>query len=137
MRSLRTAVLLVVLALSVAVGLATCGDDADDGEASDGRVDVPFRAPEVSGTLSLVAEDGLARVRLVDASDPYFEGMGLLRPVGPDGEVLLVDEAGSLVAVEDLVEGMPVDVWVGSACAESYPVQCGIEAIRVDTGLGG
>lgn len=136
MRSLRTPFLLVVLALAVAVGLASCGDDADDGEASDGRVDVPFRAPEVSGTLSLVADD-LSPVRLVDASDPYFEGMGLLRPVGPDGEVLVVDESGALLAVDDLVEGMHVDVWVGSACAESYPVQCGIEALRVDTGLGG
>ena len=32
----------------------------------------------------------------------------------------------------DLAEGQTVDTWVsGDACAESYPEQCGLEAVRV------
>jgi len=39
-------------------------------------------------------------------------------------------EAGT--SFEDLAAGQAVDTWVaGDACAESYPEQCGLEAIRV------
>ena len=35
--------------------------------------------------------------------------------------------------LSDLVEGQPVETWVPAdgACAESYPEQCGLEAVRV------
>ena len=51
-----------------------------------------------------------------------------------DDAVLLVDEGGDPVVIDELDDGMLVDVWVGGPCAESYPVQCDIEALRIDLG---
>ena len=102
--------------------------DADGGGTDDVAVGTfPTRAPEVTGRL--VVDDGA--VRLGEESDSYYAGMVLISPDGGD-DVLVVDEGGEDLSRDDLAEAMLVDVWVGDACAESYPVQCDIEALRID-----
>jgi hypothetical protein len=136
---MRRAVVLVVATMCCLL-VGSCGDDGDEGapssdgdtpaetvgdDAADGAV--PTRAPEVTGRLAVDDEV----VRLAEPSDIYFTEM-ILVSSQRDDEVLVVDEGGERLAVEDLDDGMLVDVWVGGACAESYPVQCDIEALRID-----
>ncbi|MFP5255498.1 MAG: hypothetical protein ACLGI8_06565 [Acidimicrobiia bacterium] len=81
---------------------------------------IPARTPDVTGTVQLSGSDPV----LVGASDPYFEGMALLR-----GEPTIIDATtGEVLTLED---GDEVAVWTEGVCAESYPVQCGILAIQV------
>lgn len=98
--------------------LAGCGGTADDDAAA-----VPDRAPVVTGVVG-VAEGGGDPV-LREASDAYYEGMSLLR----GDPVVVRDEVQ--VAPTELRDGTTVEVWTADACAESYPVQCDVEAIRV------
>jgi hypothetical protein len=67
--------------------------------------------PTVTGTVSRA--DSTITPSLIDASDAYYEGLPL-----PADDV-------------DLVDGAAVEVWIGSGCAESYPVQCDIDQVRV------
>ncbi|WP_258724130.1 hypothetical protein [Cellulomonas sp. NS3] len=105
-RTRPAAALVAVLAL-VAVASGCSGDR------------LPGREPEVTG----VVQD----LELTKPSDRYFERLGL---VG-DEDTVVVDADGEPITTADLQDGDEVDVWVSSACAESYPVQCGIEAVRV------
>lgn len=107
----RALALLLTLALA-----AGCGDAADDAA-------VPDRAPDVTGVVA--TPGAAAEPVLVDASDPYYEGMSLLR-----GDPVVLG-AGGDAAPADLRAGVPVEVWTAGACAESYPVQCEILAVRV------
>lgn len=107
MSSTGRAALVVAVALALPTG---CGADVDLG------------TPDVSGT---VARDGAVGT-LVDASDDYYEGMDLLLD-----EADVVDEDGAALAPQDVLDGAQVEVWTSDACAESYPVQCGIERVRV------
>lgn len=129
-----------VLVACVIVG--ACGDDGESTapdedlptSTADGDDDVavgtfPTRAPEVSGAVAV--DDDV--VRLVEPSDTYFDQMVLVARAGDDA-VLVVDEGGDEVALDDLDDGMLVDVWVADGCDESYPVQCDVEALRVDLG---
>jgi hypothetical protein len=104
------------------------GANGDDGGSDDVAIGTfPTRAPEVTGRV--VVDDGA--VHLAEESDSYYAGMVLLARDGDD-DVLVVDEGGEALSRDDIAEGMAVDVWVGDACAESYPVQCDIEALRID-----
>jgi hypothetical protein len=67
--------------------------------------------PTVTGAVSRA--DSTITPSLVDASNAYYEGMPLP------------------AADADLVDGAAVEVWIGSGCAESYPVQCDIDKVRV------
>jgi hypothetical protein len=102
-----------VVAGLVMLGAAGCG-------GADGP---PPGDPATTG----VVRTGEGGAVLVQSSDAYFEGMGLLRgdPAIYRGAA---DEAVDAAALED---GVAVEVWVGDSCAESYPVQCDIVAIRV------
>lgn len=96
---------------AVALALLTgCGADVDLG------------GPDVTGTVERAGAVGT----LVDASDDYYEGMDLLLD-----EAELVDEDGAALAPQDVLDGAQVEVWTSDACAESFPVQCGIERVRV------
>ncbi|NDO88077.1 hypothetical protein [Cellulosimicrobium composti] len=111
----------VVLALVTAlVFLAACSP-GDGGPADAQPSAPPARAADVEGT---VAGTGDA-ARLVDASDAYYEGMGLLSA----GTVVVGDD-GTALTPGDLTDGDAVEVWT-DACAESYPVQCEVVAVRV------
>lgn len=80
---------------------------------------LPGREPEVTG----VVQD----LELTEPSDRYYERLGL----AGDEDTVVVDADGEPVTTADLRDGDEVDVWVSSSCAESFPVQCGIEAVRV------
>lgn len=99
----------------LAAGTAGCGT-ADD---------VPDRPPDVTGRVALADESGSAT--LADPSDPYYEGMDLLR-----GDPLVRSTDGAAVRYEDLEDGDEVEVWIGGPCAESFPVQCEVAALRVE-----
>ena len=85
---------------------------------------VPERPPDVTGVVAGTADAG--GPVLTEPSDDYFEGMSLLR-----GDPVLVGDDGVVVPVEDLADGDRIEVWVGPACAESFPVQCDVVALRV------
>jgi hypothetical protein len=113
MRGLRTVPRALVLA-SATLLLAGCADSA-----------VPGRAPDVSGVVGTEAAFGPGP-SLVAASDDYYEGMALVT----EGTVV-VDEDGGEIDPAALRDGVEVEVWTGGACAESFPVQCGVEVVRV------
>lgn len=81
-------------------------------------------APTTTGVVEVT--DGTPRI--VQSSDDYFEGMAL---VGPDTRVL--DADGDRADPSVLVAGARVEVWVDerAGCAESYPVQCTVETVRL------
>ncbi|MFS0703448.1 hypothetical protein AB6N23_02890 [Cellulomonas sp. 179-A 9B4 NHS] len=99
-----------VVAATVAL-LAACSAPAD----------VPERDPDVTGTVALGADGGPV---LVDASDRSYEGIRLLQD---DPAVLRGDEA---VDAADLTDGDRVEVWLAGGCAESWPPQCDVVAVR-------
>jgi hypothetical protein len=105
-------------ALLTSLLLAGCAGTADDGAPA-----VPDRAPDVTGVVG--AGERAGDPVLVEASDAYYEGMGLLR-----GDPVVVRD-GTEVSPSELRDGTAVEVWTADACAESYPVQCDVEAIRV------
>ena len=87
--------------------------------------DPPICTPEdndVIGTV-LVEED----------ADSPSEGRKISYTVTTDTKITGETADGTKVGVfEDFAEGQVVDTWVsGGMCAESYPEQCGLEAIRV------
>ncbi|TRW44511.1 hypothetical protein [Georgenia yuyongxinii] len=85
----------------------------------------PVREPDVTGVVAVVTEqEGPV---LTEPSDSYFDGMSLLR----GDPVFLRGTSGEEVTLDDLEDGDRVEVWVGDACAESFPVQCTIEAVRL------
>lgn len=78
--------------------------------------------PDVTGVV--------AGGSLTQASDPYYEGMGL---AGTNGEPSVLAADGSQATVADLHDGDRVEVWLGpeGLCAESSPVQCDVLTVRV------
>ncbi|MGW6132023.1 hypothetical protein ACWFNE_18535 [Cellulomonas sp. NPDC055163] len=80
---------------------------------------LPGREPDVTGTVL-----GLA---LAEASDRYYDQMSL---AGDDDTTVRAAD-GEEITTADLRDGDDVDVWVDDGCAESLPVRCGIETIRV------
>ncbi len=85
------------------------------------RADVPDRAADVTGAVALGAD---GEPILVDASDRSYEGIWLLQD-GP--AVLRGDEP---VDAADLTDGDRVEVWLAGGCAESWPPQCDVVAVR-------
>jgi hypothetical protein len=79
--------------------------------------------PDVTGVVA-VQDAGPV---LTQASDPYYEGMGLSL-----ADPSVVSDAGALT-LDDLADGDAVEVWLPrpATCAESAPVQCEILTIRV------
>ncbi|WP_250444627.1 hypothetical protein [Actinotalea sp. C106] len=110
MRSRSTMIILAV----VVAATAGCGGS-----------DVPSRTPDVSGVVERVA--GSDSASLSGPSDPYYDGMNLLR-----GDPTIAARSDqSVLAPEDLADGDVVDVWIDGACAESSPVQCTVTALRL------
>jgi hypothetical protein len=110
--ALHRPLVLVVGATVLASSITGCGDTV-----------VPGRAPDVTGMVSEAGSP--AGPVLADPSDDYFEGMSLVR-----GDPVVV-RGGEEVVVADLRDGDAVEVWIGDGCAESFPVQCTVVAVRV------
>lgn len=103
----------------------TSGASVDAGEPP-AAGSLPERDPDVTGVVG--AGPGAQVGTLVEASDSYFEGMGL-RLSGR--EPLVVGADGQKLTVDDVDDGDRVAVWVAGGCAESFPVQCDVVAIEV------
>ncbi|MBZ2197404.1 hypothetical protein [Occultella gossypii] len=101
---------LAVAALTLALTAAACS----------GPGGPPDRDPDVTGT---VGSEGTTLV-LAAPSDPYYEGMDLLRG---DPGVLRGDQP---IEAAELVDGEDVEVWIEGGCAESFPVQCQVVTVR-------
>ena len=106
-------VLMAPALLALATPLAACGGGADG---------VPDGEPDVTGVVERTGTDAV----LTEPSDDYFDGMSLTSAetsfVGADGEP---SEPAALAS------GDAVEVWITGSCAESYPVQCELVALRV------
>ncbi len=106
------------LTLVAALALLLAGCTAD---GANGAETPPDRPADVAGTVD--RDD--RGPRLVDASDPYYEGMALL-----SASTVVLDADGARVDGDALDDGDVVEVWA-DVCAESFPVQCQVLAVRV------
>jgi hypothetical protein len=98
--------------------------------SSVGGVDasLPDRDPDATGVVGAGVGDSQPTGFLAQSSDSYYDGMGLWRS---DSEPVVVGADGDVLSVTDLNTGDEIDVWVAGGCAESFPVQCDVVAIRV------
>lgn len=137
MRAPMSMALLVLT--SAAFTASGCADDGGTatpttapatGEPSpEPATEVPGREPDVRGVISTAATDRGVVYRLVEPSDSYYERMSLRR-----GDPVVVDRvSGKPLEMSDLEDGAEVEVWIAGRCAESWPVQCEVAALRVAT----
>ena len=126
----------LVPALFLAVALLGCGSDGsgDPAPPDDTPTDsvpaqtgVPERAPDVAGVLAF-GDGAVGSPHLQRATDGYYEGMNVLL-----GDPIVVDADGDALDRSELADGDGVEVWIDGACAESFPVQCRIAAVRVES----
>lgn len=128
----------------------------DDGTTS--SVELPAGSPDLTGTITSVSpfEPVTADCTPPEDLDPdgavSSDDPPICTPEDNDvvGTVLVEEQPGvqegrkisytvttataiaGVASFDDLAEGQRVDTWVvGDVCAESYPEQCGAEAIRV------
>ncbi|MBW0252563.1 hypothetical protein [Cellulomonas sp. PS-H5] len=120
----RARALLGAALLAAVAAVAGCGP-ADSPAAP-----APSASEHLGGQPTPDVTGVVAGGSLTQASDPYFEGMGLAG-LGDEPSVLAAD--GSQATVADLRDGDRVEVWLGSEgrCAESFPVQCDLLTVRV------
>ncbi len=133
--SIRTGGL--VLAALVALAAVGCGSDDTDGASTadtttvdsvGGGDELPDREPDVTGVVAIGVGDAESTRSLAEPSDAYYDAMAL---AGRDGEPLVVGSDGSVLSAGDLDDGDEIAVWIEGGCAESFPVQCDVIAIRV------
>ncbi|WP_144016056.1 hypothetical protein [Demequina sp. NBRC 110052] len=88
---------------------------------------LPSRQPDAVGTVGEVStSDGVTVLSFVpDAGYEYF--LGTLFWV--DDSVEVIGPEGVSVDASEIVLGAEVEVWT-EACAESFPVQCDVVAVR-------
>ena len=86
---------------------------------------VPGRAPEAVGTAMQVTVSGETTSVLFapELGYEYFEGTTFVL----DADVVVT---GAVADAADIVAGDRLNVWT-QECAESYPVQCTVEAVEV------
>ncbi len=130
----------MVLVAVAALAVVGCGSDDTEGPSTADTVnttpvnsvgggdELPDREPDVTGVVAVGVGDAQPGRSLAEPSDAYYEGMAL---AGRDGEPLVVGPDGSALSVTDLADGDEIAVWIEGGCAESYPVQCDVIAIRV------
>jgi hypothetical protein len=146
---------LVLVAGSLLLGAAGCGDDdseetqtdapsstedgggsgdsggssttapPDGGGGGDAGASLPDRPAELVGEVTEAEGE-----RFLVEEDPASPDSGRKAWVAIEGPVLLGDEPADAAAIE---VGQRVQVWTG-ICAESYPEQCGAEAFVIDEG---
>jgi hypothetical protein len=90
---------------------------------------LPEREPDVVGVISGPypdEPDQRLRLAISTGQDEYYDRAFL----DPEGGVIVSGASGEEVSAEELRRGTRVDVWT-AGCAESAPVICDIEAIRI------
>jgi hypothetical protein len=131
MRSVK--VLVGVLVCLPLLGSA-CGSDsdspADTTQAPDvTEVSVPAREPDLIGTITEVTpsgdDDGLGSI-LVEGDLAPERGRKIVYTITTDTVI-----TGTAAELADLADGQLAETWSSGPCAESYPEQCTLEAIRV------
>lgn len=103
-----------------ATGIVLADPSADPGAAA------KRRAPEAVGSVESVTfgEDSVQVVFQPDAGYEYFEGTTFDIPFSAVAAI----DGETPVVLGDLKQGDRINVWT-SACAESFPVQCTVEAV--------
>lgn len=121
----------VLLAVAVLMAAVGCGDDTADVGAGT-PVELPARAADLVGTVTAVTSleprtaDVLGTVVVEEVPHDASAGRKIAYTVTTDTVFDGVD------GFDDMAEGQAVDTWVaGDLCAESYPEQCSLEAVRV------
>lgn len=162
---------LLALLLPLALLAGACGDDDADVDAGTGTSDttdttpapgggdVPDRAVDLTGTITVITPfvpitedcvpaDDLDPDGSVSSDDPPVctpDDNDVLGTILVEGDlapeqgrkISFTVTADSVVTGEgvtgfaDLEEGQLVETWTTGMCAESYPEQCGLEALRV------
>lgn len=121
------------LALAAAVTLSACAASGTADDASDAptAVDSTARraAPDAVGAVAALTmgKDGVLVTFTPDAGYEYFADAALTIPFTA---AFAVDGEQSL-DIESLAVGDRIRVWA-PVCAESYPVQCQVEAVTAD-----
>jgi hypothetical protein len=146
--------------VAVALLLAGCGDDADVDTGGTAPAEVPGRAVDMTGTITSVTPfvpvtEDCVPAEDVDPDEPVSnQDPPVCTPKDNDvvGTILVEEDPDDpqggrkisftvttdsvIVGVDgfdDLAEGQVADTWVaGGMCAESYPEQCGLEALQVN-----
>ena len=120
--------------------VSACGSggdaDATVDEVPDGTgVDVPDRVPDLAGTVTQVTppgagSDALGTI-LVEGDLAPGQGRKISYTVTADTKITGTSDGVGVGTFADLAAGQTADTWTTGPCAESYPEQCGLEAIRV------
>ncbi len=101
----------------------TPGEDLDPGGVSSSD-DPPVCTPEDNDVIGTIQVEE-------DPNDPQ-SGRKISYTVTTDTQITGQTVDGTNVGVfADLAEGQTADTWTPGPCAQSYPEQCGLEAIRV------
>jgi hypothetical protein len=167
--TMRSTKAVVAALLTVALLTAACGDDysavdPDSDDAPDGTgVEMPDRAPDLVGTITVVTRFEPITDDCVPADEADPDGTtsnedppictpedddvvgsvlveGDLRPergrkisytVTTDTKITGSADGEGVGVFADLAEGQVAETWATGPCAESYPEQCRLEAIRV------
>ncbi len=111
---MRRSAALVVAVVACGGVLSACGSGS-----------TPEREADAVGTAASVGlEESAVRVSFAhDAGYEYFDGTVFVLHDG-------VTVVGAASAASDITAGDRLRVWTG-ACAESFPVQCEVEAVEV------
>jgi len=83
--------------------------------------------PDVIGTLRSDRGDAPLALQVDSEGDDYFQGMA----VEPGPDAMLRHADGAPLGPQELAAGDEVRIWTASACRESFPVQCDIQAMVV------
>jgi hypothetical protein len=137
MRTIKT---LAAALAGLALVLGGCGSDDDPSTGASPTTtttapsrpdgEVPDREPDLIGTVTQVeattgAEGRLGTI-LVEGDLAPERGRKISYTVTTDTVI-----TGSADAFEDLADGQLAETWAAGPCAESYPEQCELAAIRV------
>lgn len=102
----------------------TIADQAGQDAGQPGSSVIP-EGPDVTGVVGMGKEYPDSPY-LLDPSDNYYLGMSLTL-----GDPIVRSRDGEPMSIPQMNEGDQVAVWLSGSCAESFPVQCGVEIIEI------
>lgn len=96
--------------------------DEADPDATTSNEDPPICTPEDNDVIGTI---------LVERDLRPEQGRKISYTVTTDTKITGTTEGAGIEAFADLAEGQLAETWATGPCAESYPEQCTLEAIRV------